>query len=112
VSQTGLVHESGHADPPQSLVRKNGGLPSAKRGAGFRGLVVGSLSWRKTSGLTSSRDFMKLRYRIFGQTGLRVFSIALGTGNFGKVGAMVPSVKKRKGVCGLSRSRRQLRGYG
>ena len=27
---------------------------------------------------------MKLRYRIFGQTGLRVSSIALGTGNFGK----------------------------
>ncbi len=27
---------------------------------------------------------MKLRYRIFGQTGLRVSSMALGTGNFGK----------------------------
>jgi aryl-alcohol dehydrogenase-like predicted oxidoreductase len=27
---------------------------------------------------------MKLRYKIFGQTGLRVSSVALGTGNFGK----------------------------
>jgi aryl-alcohol dehydrogenase-like predicted oxidoreductase len=30
------------------------------------------------------RALMQLRYRIFGQTGLRVSSIALGTGNFGK----------------------------